>query len=124
MFKFVALPIALLTMFLGSNAYAAPGDGPVIDANTVMIMGLIYGEIKNGRQGGGGFVGIGGGNFGVGVGGGANSTPGGRVNVNGILQQGQSMIKAGNIIMNTTLLRDITNNAGDVTVSGITQIGR
>jgi hypothetical protein len=103
-------------------AIAGPGDGPTIDAGQITIQGQINGEVKNGRQGGGGGVSILGGLFGAS--GGANATAGGRVNVNGIYQEGQSLLKANTVTLNTHLNRDITNNAGDVTVSGITQIGK
>jgi hypothetical protein len=107
-----------------TSVSAAPGDGPTIDVNELTIRGDINGEITNGRQGGGGSAGIFAGSFGVGVSGGANATVGGRVNVNGIFQQGQSMLKAGTVLLDTRLQRNIVNNAGDVTVSGITQIGK
>jgi hypothetical protein len=124
MFKSTVLPLTVSTMLISSPVYAAPGDGPVIDAGSVMIMGAIYGEITNGRQGGNGFAGLQAGPISVGAGGGANQTAGGRVNVNGIVQQGQSLIKANTIMLNTTLGRNVTNNAGDLTISGITQVGR
>ncbi|MFM2398814.1 MAG: hypothetical protein RL341_971 [Pseudomonadota bacterium] len=120
MLKYVL--IALCLVLPAEYASGGPGDGPVIDAGQITIRGDINGEIKNGRQGGGGGVSILGGLFGAS--GGANATPGGRVNVNGILQEGQAILKAGNILLDTRLNRDITNNAGDVTVSGITQIGK
>lgn len=117
-YVFVAFAVVLPAEY----AFAGPGDGPLIDAGQITIRGDINGEIKNGRQGGGGGVSFLGGLFGAS--GGANSTPGGRVNVNGIVQEGQSILKASNILLDTRLNRDITNNAGDVTVSGITQIGK
>jgi hypothetical protein len=115
--------ILLLSAALPVQAVlAGPSDGPVIDVGQITIHGQINGEIKNGRQGGGGGAsalwGL------VSASGGANATPGGRVNVNGILQEGKSFLKANNIMLDTRLNRDITNNAGDVTVSGITQIGK
>jgi hypothetical protein len=116
------LILMLCTAIACEYAVAGPGDGPTIDAGQITIQGQINGEIKNGRQGGGGSVSILGGLFGAS--GGANATAGGRINVNGIYQEGQSILKAGSVVLNTNLNRDITNNAGDVTVSGITQIGR
>jgi hypothetical protein len=116
------LVMVLAVVLPAEYATAGPGDGPVIDAGQITIRGDINGEIKNGRQGGGGGVSILGGLFGAS--GGANATPGGMINVNGIVQQGQSVLKASNILLDTRLNRDITNNAGDVTVSGITQIGK
>jgi hypothetical protein len=41
-----------------------------------------------------------------------------------MVQEGQSLLKAHSIVLDTRLNRDITNNAGDITVSGITQIGK
>jgi type 1 fimbria pilin len=118
--KFILITISITLM--STAAIAGPGDGPVIDAGDITIRGEINGEIKNGRQGGGGSVSV---LWGLGsASGGANATPGGRINVNGIVQEGQSLLKAHSIVLDTRLNRDITNNAGDITVSGITQIGK
>ncbi len=114
--------LALVAGVLTAQAYAGPGDGPTIDAGQITIRGEIHGEILNGRQGGGGGAsalwGL------ISVSGGANATKGGRVNVNGIVQEGQSTLKANSVLLDTRLYRDVVNNAGDVTISGITQVGK
>jgi hypothetical protein len=108
--------LAALWLAGAGPALAGPADGPLLEADSIVIRGDIRGEVKNGRQGGGGsLLGI------INVG--ANSTAGGRVNVNGIVQEGRATMKVKNIVLDTTVRKSITNNSGDLTVSGITQIG-
>jgi hypothetical protein len=114
--------IILALCSVAALANAAPGDGPVIDAGQITILGSVHGEIKNGRQGGGGGVSVLWGLFGAS--GGANETKGGRVNVHSIVQEGNSTLKVNSVLLDSRLYNGLTNNNGDVTISGITQIGK
>ncbi len=109
--------VCLLTGVVGPAA-AGPNDGPVLEADTIVIQSNIRGRITNGRQ--------------------ASSSQtcfiwcvtssvseaSGQLNVNGIVQHGSSALKARTIVLQATVTRDIKHEHGDLNYMGITQIGR
>lgn len=99
-------------------AIAGPLDGPVLEAQTIVISGNIRGEITNGKQGSSGrvcFV------FCVNTG---SSTKFGQLNVNGIVQHGSSVLRANTIVLQNDLNHNLDNKEGTQNYKGIMQIGR
>jgi hypothetical protein len=109
--------IAVLGCFTGL-ATAGPMDGPVLEAQTIVISGNIRGEITNGTQGKSGKVCV---IFCVNT---STSTKHGQLNVNGIVQQGGSVLRANTIVLQNDLNHDLHNKEGAMNYKGIMQIGR
>jgi hypothetical protein len=97
---------------------AGPLDGPMLEAQTIVISGNIRGEITNGTQ--------------------AKyvrtcvilcwtvstSTKYGTLNVNGIVQEGKGVLRANAIVLQNDLNHNIHNKEGTANYKGIMQISR
>jgi hypothetical protein len=114
------VPAILLScvVCLASSALAGPSDGPILKADVIVIQGNINGSITNGRQGSTKEVCF------IWCVTSHTSTTSGLLNVNGIVQQGHSVISARQIILQNDLNHDINNQEGTLNYKGIMQIAR
>ncbi|MFM2398813.1 MAG: hypothetical protein RL341_970 [Pseudomonadota bacterium] len=116
----ICLPVVAATALglFGTPASAGPLDGPVLEAQTIVISGNIRGEITNGKQATSWQACV------IFCVSGGSSTKYGQLNVNGIVQHGGSVLRANTIVLQNDLTHNLNNKEGTQNYKGIMQIGR
>jgi hypothetical protein len=110
--------VSMMLAVISGPVFAGPLDRPLLEAQTIVISGNIYGEITNGTQGKSGKVCV---IWCVNV---STSTKAGTLNVNGIVQEGRSVLRANTIVLQNDVTHNIHNKEGTQNYKGIMQISR
>jgi hypothetical protein len=118
--KVAAMRNALIASaaMLAGPVLAGPGDGPVIQADSIVIQNTVRGTITNGKQGSSWEVCV------IFCVSGGASTKSGLLNVNGIVQTGGSVLQARQIVLQNDLNHNLNNKEGTQNYKGIMQLGR
>jgi hypothetical protein len=112
------LAVSMVSLGLSGLALAGPQDGPVLEAQNIVISSTIRGEITNGKQGSSWQACV------IFCVSGGSSTKFGQLNVNGIVQHGNSVLRAQTIVLQNDLTHNLNNKEGTQNYKGIMQIGR
>jgi hypothetical protein len=112
------IALSLIVCDFSGSAIAGPLDGPILEAQTIVIQGDIRGHITNGKQGSKKEVCI---IFCVTK---TTDTTAGLLNVNGIVQHGSVMLRANTIVLQNDLPHNLDLAEGTLNYKGIMQLGR